>query len=56
MKGMVENRVNNTEPVVQARLRVIQGNLYGVREDPPNGGFYVFKNTLGLNKDLTLGG
>ena len=26
---MVLNRVNNTDPVVQVRLRVMQGNLYG---------------------------
>ena len=29
-KGMVEKRINNTEPVVQARLCVVVGNFYGI--------------------------
>ena len=43
--GMVKKRVNNTDPVVQVRLRVMEGNFHGTsKKGPPSGGFCVFKS------------
>ncbi len=47
---MVLNRVNNTDPVVQVRLRVMQGNLYGTLQKVYLAAGFVYPFALNIHK------
>ena len=42
--GMDENRVNNTDPVVQVRLRVLVGNFHGTLKKVCLAAGFVYPN------------